>query len=98
MREQQRSYWLRRWAKALRETTAQQITGHTAEGPARLCAWGVLHVDLINDGLFAWSEMDPWPVVTEPVSYGHVLDLPVGAHATTRASGVRWWAGTMTSA
>jgi hypothetical protein len=72
------SYWLRRWAKALRTTKAQQITGYTADGPARLCAWGVLHVDLINDGLFAWSEMDPWPVVTKPVAYGHVLDLIVG--------------------
>jgi hypothetical protein len=52
MREQQRSYWLRRWAKALRETTAYQITDFFANSSGGRCAWGVFQDDLILDGLF----------------------------------------------
>jgi hypothetical protein len=75
--EQGRGYWLRRWAKALRETTAKQITGEANDGAGGMCARGVQFMDLVADGLFRMTPSG-FPSAVAGPSWVHVNTLVNG--------------------
>ncbi len=52
------TYWIERWAQALRTTTAPQIYRHLRDDTGGRCAIGVLVDVLAMDGLTDWDRLD----------------------------------------
>ncbi|MBA2707363.1 MAG: hypothetical protein H0U59_06125 [Gemmatimonadaceae bacterium] len=52
------AYWIGRWARALRTTTAPQIGGQMRDADGGRCAVGVLVDVLVMDGLANWDDCE----------------------------------------